>query len=231
MNLLYKTRDEKENDIEKSVDIKEYPLEDVEFDCPICRKHCSKGTKIKKIVSTHFTDWTYVGDYICEECSRMFSLRFYSYIVNDDGIKLLNMRQFKEELINNQKLPFRFVITISKKKQLFYKAVLNNSNERFAVNLETETIYTTHERMKLLFGFVENLLTLGAGKAAMQSGEIPFNVLQKTGYKPLEFLSKELKQREIQIPLYCGQKLEITEEEALCNLDLILTAKNTEKPL
>lgn len=82
--------------------------------------------------------------------------------------------------------------------------------------------------MKKLFEFVEILQTLGASKAGMTDGDIPFSVLQKTGFKPLEILRYELlKSREIQIPLYCGQKMSMTEEEALCSLDLIL--KNYEE--
>lgn len=231
MELEYETRDENGNDFVKKVPIKEYPTENVDFKCRICGKDCKKGTKIKKIVSADFTDWAFVGDYVCVECSRLFSLRFYSYIVNPDGIKLINIRQMKDELLKEQKTPFRFIITTSKKKQLFYKSVLNENNRYFAVNLETEQIFTTHERMKILFGFVENLLALGAGKKAMADGEIPFGVIQKTGYRPLRFLSDELKRREIQIPLFCGQKPDITEEQALCNLDLILTANSTEKLL
>lgn len=98
------------------------------------------------------------------------------------------------------------------------------------MNLETEVIYTTPDRMKQLFGFVESLITLGASKKAMVNGEISFSVLQKAGFKALEYLQRELqKSREIQIPLYCGQKLEKTEEDCLCSLDLLLNQQNEER--
>lgn len=231
MELRYETRDGKGKDFVKMVKIKEYPIVNAEFDCPVCHKRFSIGSPIKKIVSSNFTDWAYVGDYICEDCSKLFSLYFYNYIVTPSGIKLINVRQLRDELINNQPLPFRFIITTSQKKHLFYRAIENDSNERFAVNLEAETIYTTHQRMKKLFDFVETLITLGSTKKAMAEGKIPFSVLQKTGFEPLTYLQQELRgSREIQIPLYCGQKLEITEEKALCNLDFLLKAKNTQKP-
>ena len=84
------------------------------------------------------------------------------------------------------------------------------------MNLETEIIYASHQRMEALFTFVESLLALGAGKKQMQEGQISFAALQKTGFAPLRYLQKELKSsREIQIPLYCGQKLNISEEEAI----------------
>ena len=90
--------------------------------------------------------------------------------------------------------------------------------------MEAETIYTTPERMKWLFDFVELLQTLGASKKAMQEGEIAFQVLQKVGFKALDLLHQELKEsREIQIPLFCGQKREMTEEEAKCSLISLLT--------
>lgn len=224
MELRYETRDGKGNDIIKMVKIKEFPVVKTDFECPICRKSCSQGISSKKIVSSNFTDWAYIGNYICEDCTKLFSLYFYNYIVSPDEIKLINVRQLRDELIKEQPTPFKFVITTTQKKHLFYKSVVNNSNDRFAVNLETETIYTTHKRMKTLFAFVENLMTLKAGKKQMLEGAISFETLQKTGLNALKYLHKELEMsREIQIPLYCGQKLEITEEEALCNLDLILT--------
>ena len=224
MELRYETRDGEGNDIVKMVKIKEFQTENVEFDCPICHRHFSIGISAKKIVSGNFSDWAYIGDYICENCSRLFSIYFYNYIINPDGIKLLNIRQLRDELISYQKTPFKFVISTTQKKHLFYKSVENNSNDIFAVNLETETIYTTHERMKILFNFVESLQTLGAGKSQMKDGAIPYDICKKVGFKVLNYLTAELKNsREIQIPLYCGQKLGIAEENAICNLDSILT--------
>lgn len=225
MELRYETRDEKGNDIIKFVPIKEYPVETVEFFCPVCRQQKYEGSRIKKIVSSKFTDWAFfVGDMVCTECSRLFSLYFYSYIVDPDGIHLLNVRQLRDRLCQEQKPPFLFVITTTQKKHLFYRSVLNMSSRHYAVNLETETIYTSPERMMKLLDFVELMQTLGAGKIGMTNGEIPFAVIQKTGYKALEVLQNELKaSREIQIPLYCGQKRDIPEEEALCCLISLLT--------
>lgn len=222
--VQYSTRDGSGNDIIKDVKIKQFPHIKIEFDCPICKKHASSGIRTKDIVSSNFTDWAYVGEYVCPDCADLFSLYFYSYTVDPDGIHLYNARELRNQLITPQKPPFLFVITTSQKKHLFYRASWNHDNKRFAVNLETETIYTTPDRMRQLFDFVEFLQTLGAGKERMKAGEIPFQVLQKTGFKPIEFLRKELQRREIQIPLYCGQKREITEEEAICCINSILTA-------
>ena len=230
MELKYETRDGKGNEIVKTVKIKEYPVETVEFVCPICKKNETNGVKAKKIISSNFTDYAFIGEYICPECAKLFSLYFYNYIVDPCGIRLVNVRQLKDELCKWQKPPFRFIITTSQKKHLFYRSQVNYSADRYAVNLETEVIYTTPDRMKQLFGFVESLITLGASKKAMVNGEISFSVLQKTGFKALEYLQRELqKSREIQIPLYCGQKLEKTEEECLCSLDLLLNQQNEER--
>lgn len=221
--IPYLTRDGKGNDILKEVKIKQFPVREVEFDCPICNTHAQKGVRIKDIVSANFTDWAYVGDYVCQRCADLFSLYFYNYIVNPDGIRLINVRELRDQLTSHQKPPFLFVISTSQKKHLFYRSRWNYDAGRFAVNLETETIYTTPERMRQLFDFVEGLQTLGAGKEQMKRGEIPFQVLRKTGFRPLDHLRRELQKREIQIPLYCGQKREITEEEALCCINSTLT--------
>lgn len=222
--VQYSTRDGSGKDIIKDVKIKQFSHIKIEFDCPICKKHASSGIRTKDIVSSNFTDWAYVGEYVCPNCADLFSLYFYSYTVDPDGIHLYNARELRNQLITPQKPPFLFVITTSQKKHLFYRASWNHDNKRFAVNLETETIYTTPDRMKQLFDFVECLQTLGAGKERMKAGEIPFHVLQKTGFKPIEFLRKELQGREIQIPLYCGKKREITEDDAICCINSILTA-------
>lgn len=230
MELKYKTRDGKGDEIVKMVKIKEYPVETVEFVCPVCKKSETNGIKAKKIISSNFTDYAFIGEYICPECTKLFSLYFYNYIVDCNGIRLINVRELKDELCKRQNPPFRFIITTSQKKHLFYRSQVNYSADRYAVNLEAEVIYTTPDRMKQLFGFVESLITLGASKKAMVNGEISFSVLQKTGFKALEYLKTELqKSREIQIPLYCGQKLEKTEEECLCNLDLLLNQRQEGK--
>lgn len=224
MEIEYRTRDGKGNDFVKQVQIKQFPKVESEFECPICHRTVQEGTRIKEIVSSNFTDWGYVGELVCPDCANLFSLHFYNYIVDPDGIRLVNVRELREQLITPQKPPFLFVISTSQKKHLFYRSVWNYDNRLFAVNLETETIYTTPERMRLLFDFVECLLTIGCTKDALKRGEISFPVAQKIGAGGFKFLREELnKSREIQIPLYCGQKRDITEEEAICCINSTLT--------
>lgn len=222
--VTYRTRDGKGNNILKDVKIKQFPRQDIEFDCPICKRHVSTGIRIKDIVSSNFTDWSYVGEYVCLDCADLFSLYFYNYVVDPDGIRLLNVRELRDQLVTQQKPPFLFVITTSQKKHLFYRSRWNYGSGRFAVNLETETIYTTPDRMRTLFDFVECLQTLGCSKEMLKRGEISFPVLQKVGFHALKYLQTELSTREIQIPLYCGQKRNITEEDAICVINSILTA-------
>ena len=223
--IRYNTRDGSGNEIVKEVVLKKYKPYPVECECPICKKQITTGYKIKDIVSANYTDWEYVGDYVCGDCADLFSLYFYSYIVDPDGIRLLNVRELRDALITPQKPPFLFIITTSKKKHLFYRARWNYSSTRYCVNLEAETISTTPERMRTLFDFVECLMTLGCSKTALSTGEIQFNVAQMVGVKAYQFLANELAHsREIQIPLYCGQKREITEEDARCIINSILTA-------
>lgn len=222
--LIYQTRDGTGNDIEKEVEIKQFKTVLTDAICPICKRPCGSGVKVTDIVSGNFTDWAYMGDYICEECSQYFSLYKYSYVIDPDGIRLMNVRQIRDEITKHQKPPFRFVISTSQKKHLFYKTPINYSAERFAVNLETETIYTTCEKQEALFDFVENMRVLGQNRDVLGEGNIQFDVLQKTGFEALEILNYELStSREIQIPLFCAQKPERSEEEALCYINSALT--------
>lgn len=223
--VQYRTRDGQGNDIIKDVKIKQFQAQEIEFDCPICNRDVTSGVRTKDIVSSNFTDWSYVGEHVCPDCADLFSLYFYSYVVDPDGIHLYNVRELRDQLITPQKPPFLFVITTSQKKHLFYRSAWNHGGWRFAVNLEAETIYTTPERMHQLFDFVECMQTLGCTKEKLKRGEIFFPATQKVGVNGFLFLQRELEQsREIQIPLYCGQKRDITEDEAICCINSILTA-------
>lgn len=217
ITIPYRTRDGDGNNIVKEVAIKQFEQHEVDFDCPVCKKHAAFGVRVKDIVSSNFTDWAYVGEYVCPSCADLFSLYFYSYTVDPCGIHLHNVRELRDVLTTPQLPPFLAVITTSQKKHLFYKAVWNYTSDRFAVNLETETIYTSPARMRQLFDFIEGLQTLGCTKDALKRGEISFPVLGKVGFDKIQLLQRELESsREIQIPLYCGQKREITEDEAIC---------------
>lgn len=223
--LIYNTRDGKGNDIIKKVELKKYKKHTVDFTCPICGRDFSEGVKTGDVVSAKFTDWVYLDDYICADCANLFSLYFYSYIINDTGIHLYNIRELKEQLCTKQTIPFLFAISTSGKKHLFYKSRWNYADGAFFVNLEEEPILTNNARMIELFDFVECLQTLGASKEMLKEGSIPFNVLQKLDKSVLSKLQAELKHsREIQIPLYCGQKRAITEEECICCINSILKA-------
>lgn len=224
--LKYETRDGDGNDVVKEVEIKEFPMQNVNCECSICGKACNVAVPVKKAVSGNFTDWPSIGEYICKDCSKLFSLFKYSYIVDASGIRLLNVRQVRQEIVRKQSPPFRFVITKSQKKHLFYDAPINYNSDKFAVKLERETISTSLERQKMLFEFIEGLQALGASKQAMASGEIPYEIVRKVGTRALIFLKNELAvSREIQIPLFCGQKQERNEEEVICSLVSILKTK------
>lgn len=222
--LRYETRDANGNDIVKDVVVKEFASVAAEFKCPVCGKDCREGIRTADIISGSFTDYAFIGDYVCSDCADLFSLYFYNYVKDADGIRLLNIRSIRDEITREQKPPFMFVVTTSQKKHLFYRAKMNYAATLFAVQLETETIYTTTERMRLLFDFVESLLTLGQSKKMLASGQMQYDVIQKVGVNALRFLKREIEtSREIQIPIYCGQKREITNEEAIWCINSILT--------
>lgn len=137
--IKYRTRDGKGNDVIADVKIKRYPSHEVALDCPICGRHTDRAVGVKDIVSSNFTDWAFVGDYVCPDCADLFSLYFYSYVVDPDGIRLLNVRELRDALITPQKTPFLFCVTTSRKKHLFYRAAWNHDAGHFAVNLEAES--------------------------------------------------------------------------------------------
>lgn len=222
--IPYKTRDSNGNDIIKQVKIKQFTSHDVSFVCPCCHKPSNTGVKLKDVASSKFTDWAYVGEYICESCTDLFSLYFYSYIVEDGKISIINVREIRDNILRQHKTPFKFIITKTGKKHLFYRCPENLSDESFAIQLENETIYTNHRRMQYLFDFVENLMSLGQSKQQMELGNINYDILSADyGERVFKTLREELsKSREIQIPLFCGQKRDISKEDAICNIISLL---------
>ena len=222
-SLLYNTRDADGKDITKTVEIKKYCAIPVNFMCRICQTEQTRGVDIKKIVSGNFTDWQYVGEYVCEKCADMFSLFRYSYIQNGDDVRLFNVREMAEEIQLPQTPPFKIIVSTSQKKHLFYKAVTNHDPINFSANLEEEKILCNIDKLRELFLFVGYMQAIGESKKRLADGEIRNDILQKTGYRALKYLQNELKTRQIQIPLFLSQKINITQEEAICNLDLIVS--------
>lgn len=222
IELIYNTRDAKGTDIQKIVTTKNYPTINKHFTCGICHGQFAQGIDIHKIVSSNFTDWQYVGDYVCQSCASLFSLFFYSYIQNPNGIRLLNIREMAVEIQKEQLAPFKIVISVSQKKHLFYKAVFNQDSTNFTANLEEEQINCNINKLRELFLFMGSLQALGENKKNIAQGIIQYKILKRIGLKGILYLQQELKSRQMQIPLHLSQKLNISEEEALCNLDLIL---------
>lgn len=225
--ILYETRDGKGNPIIKEIQIKSFKESECECTCDICGEQITTGIKIKDAVSSNFTDWSFFSNgYVCQKCAELFSVYPYSYIYQPQkGIELMNVRQISRRLtaLADISPPFMICLSTSQKKHLFYRATLNYSKENFAVNLETETIYTNCRRQAFLFDFVGNLQALLCTKDMLKQGKLSYEIPTSKSLEIYNLLWKELSQsREIQIPLFCSQKPEITKEEALCNLDSIL---------
>ena len=103
--LRYETRDANGNDIVKDVVVKEFASVAAEFKCPVCGKDCREGIRTADIISGSFTDYAFIGDYVCSDCADLFSLYFYNYVKDADGIRLLNIRSIRDEITRGQKPP------------------------------------------------------------------------------------------------------------------------------
>jgi len=226
--IPYNTRDKDGKDITQTIEVKTYPTVPLDIVCPLCGVTAQTAVDIKDIVSDNFTDWQFIGGrHVCAECAKMFTFYRYSYIVNDGRIRLLNIREMAQEIQKPQEPPFKIVASVSQKKHLFYKAVFNNDSENFYANLEEETILCNLEKLREHFTFVGSLQALGESKKRLAEGVIRFDILEflskhKLAQKALAYLKQELKTRQIQIPLYLSQKPNITQEEAVCNMDSTL---------
>lgn len=210
MKLLYNTRDGSGNDIVKEVELNDYddaPEYDPPVECGLCGASTSRAIKAKDVVSGHFTDWNYVtGDYICPRCARNLGLYKYSFIETPTDIKLYNIREMADAVINPPEPPFKIVISKSQKKHLFYKARWGWSRNNYPINLEEETIIVNRATLSKQFAFISALLALGEIKAGLAEGHIRLETLQQVGKDALKLLWLWLaRDRMIQIPLFLAQ--------------------------
>lgn len=219
--IRYETRDGKGNQITKDVPIKAFAQKPAPGErCAICGKDLEWGVHIEDAVSSNFTDWAMferTGTTVCEHCAQLLSLYAYSYIYHpvSGDIDLINAQNLQDAILTlpaQQTEPWMFCITVSRKKHLFYRAQINNPDSRyFAVNLETETIYTTAERQRELFDFVLSLMKAGTSKTVLADGRLSYETVQALGLQKakqaLSRLRRELTtSREIQLPLFAAQK-------------------------
>lgn len=206
------------------VEPKKYICSSCETICAFCGKDIVKGVPLKNVVSGNFTDYQALkpSEFSCYDCAQACSFFHYSYIADQNGLRLLNNREMVEEIQKAQQPPFVCVVTTSKKKHLFYEAVVNNSSVNFICRFEQENIPVNLEQLRQDFVFIGSLLALGEYKQSIEEGSLRTKTVNKLGVAVVDFLNTCLNRRSFFIPLFLSQKPDIEEEIAISNIKELL---------
>lgn len=96
---------------------------------------------VEKLVSDNWTGWSalHPGDGVCQACATLLKdqrFRHKNYIASPEGVKFLQRGEFWEALQDPPEPPFVAVATTSNKKQLWIRAPINWSRDKFIIQFE-----------------------------------------------------------------------------------------------
>lgn len=211
-------------DVVVYVEPKKYASAPCDAVCAFCGRDITEGIPLKNVISGNFTDFQALktSDFTCPECAQACSFFNYNFIADRNGLRLLNNQDLAREIQKEQQTPFVCVISTSKKKHLFYDAVVNNSSDNFICRFELENIPVNLEQMRRDFLFIGSLQALGEYKQSIEDGSLWIETIRKLGVEVLDFLNTCLKRRSFFVPLFLSQKPDIDEETAIHNIRELL---------
>jgi CRISPR type IV-associated protein Csf1 len=160
----------------------------IEDKCCLCGiEKANKFENKKNILSKSFTDYNRMkyrcSEKICNYCIKLLNddymespkgkrcgLRLYSYIVENNKFKIIDMSEKINYLFNYQfKIPFLLCFSKTGKKHIFYKAKLSYSKNNFWVCTEENNILFEREKYIEIYNIVNNLFQLGISKDELKS--------------------------------------------------------------
>ena len=127
--------------------------------CALCGSKITEGILKKKIISEAFTNWDFLSqsDYLCVPCANILkgelsrSIRTSSFYATTGGIQLFKFHDLSHMLFMKHDTPFVLCFTSSFKKHNAFRAVLNDSDERFTVRWEDRAIEINRKEHTPLF--------------------------------------------------------------------------------
>lgn len=164
--------------IQKHLNTSLLPAQDINSICAFTGKEIDKGISLKEVIKDTFTDHSYLkynSEYasieiaasmanIIEGKQGLISLRNFSFIVNDYKLVLLKNSEIMDYILNPIKPPFRFCISFSNKKHLYFKSKINLSKEFYTVTTDLGDCEVSVGRIKKIFPILQKWYTVIPGK-------------------------------------------------------------------
>lgn len=191
-----------------------------ECDCYLCGEKATSGMDKKKLLPKTFNDHDKArspeSQYVCEACSFMIltnpnrrqAIRWFHYVAPLHGdMKICNVGDLRERIINPPKPPFVMCATTTQKKHLMWYLQTSYDREVFYVTLETETIRVDHQQFLKMMKLVEELYNRGVSKADILNNTIPYGVLSVEEWaKAYEEINEYKRHDQFKLAVFVAQK-------------------------
>ena len=246
--IIYNTSDGKGNAIKAECNFID-PAENPDYEtawqgnCTICGASTVGGIANKKMFSGHYCDWgihkAQQSDHVCAGCaftmllnmqSHRCGLLRYSFLASDT-LKICNRAQVRDYIINPPTPPFVMVVAVSQKKHLAIKSRMSYDRENYFCMLEEECIQVNRQQAEDTIKVCEALRGIGMTKDEICKGIIRFDKIKDFKLDAFDKINHALRpcmgSRLFDLCLFVAQKM--TEEEAICYLDLIPKMKESQQ--
>lgn len=202
--------------------------------CTICGAPIEYGVRIRKALSTNYTDWAqhkapsskYVGPacYFTIKLNTKYhrmALDRYSFCATKDRLIILNRWQVRDYLINPPEPPFVLVCAVSQQKHLALHSRISYQRDRFYCQFENQTLLID-SAFKPLVNFVEALYSIGISKQQFALGKLNYAKLKDYNFAGVKQIMVKLtnyaQQANFELAVHVATK--IKEAEALSYLNL-----------
>lgn len=162
--------------------------------CKMCGKKIIQGVNRKDIIKSSFTDYQYLkydSDFMCPECASLIAqiqvngkstwLRNFSFICTETTFLSLKREEIWDWIFVPPTPPFVFVVTYTNKKQIAFKAAIQEDNKTFKIFTDKGEVEITPSKLNDLTEILRNWYTIVPNKADSK--------LQPTYFNKSEILS------------------------------------------
>lgn len=245
--IIYHTADGKGNPIDTEcnfLDPLKHPKYDAEWNgnCLICGAPSHGGIPYKALLGSSYTDWSRhkcpESNHICPACaftmmlnpaSHRCCLFRYSFVA-EKTLHICNRAEIRDYILEPPEPPFAMAVAVSQKKHIAFKSLVSYDRENFFCSLEEEQIQVNRQAAKDMIAVCEALRGIGMTKDEIMRGEIRYDRIKKfklDAYDKINHLLRPcMGTRLFSLCLFVAQKM--TEEEAICFLDLTLKTKSSQ---
>lgn len=151
-------------------------IEQINTICSFTGKHIDRGVKLKNVISSNFTDLSFIrynSGYCCIEIAKCMapmskeskaSLRNYSFFATKSGIALLNKDNMQEVLLSEKQTPFVFAVSYNGKKHISYKTISQYDSDNFTVFTDIGEVYLRKTELLEIIPIIKRWYSVIKGK-------------------------------------------------------------------